>query len=34
MSHKGFTFFVVYRVVRGLLILAGLHFGLIPSPVL
>jgi len=28
ISHKGFTFFVVYRVVLGLLILAGLHFGL------
>jgi undecaprenyl-diphosphatase len=29
ISHKGFTFFVVYRVVLGLLILAGLYFGLI-----
>lgn len=29
ISHKGFTFFVVYRVVLGLLILAGLSFGLI-----
>ena len=29
ISHKGFTFFVVYRVVLGLLILAGLSFGLL-----
>lgn len=29
ISNKGFTFFVVYRVVLGLLILAGLSFGLI-----
>lgn len=29
ISNKGFTFFVVYRVVLGLLILAGLYFGLI-----
>ena len=29
ISNRGFTFFVVYRVVLGLLILAGLYFGLI-----
>lgn len=33
ISHKGFTFFVLYRVVLGLLILAGLYFGLIPSSI-
>jgi undecaprenyl-diphosphatase len=29
ISNKGFGFFVIYRVLLGLAILAGLHFGFI-----